>query len=160
MEVQRGTSGQIVWGPVAGTTGARSSSGEKPSRLSLGSSCGGERSALTTARDWRKTSSRVRRHVHLKPGQVRSVDYLGTIAQSRMARNQREAVGGFLEVLGLGLGAAAYCGSEQDFEREPHRNRFGVLLGRTAHLAYHLGQAALARRKDSYRCKDRADLRH
>src|SRR5580704_2280461 len=34
--------------------------------------------------------------------------------------------------------------SEQDFEREPHRNRFGVLLGRTAHLAYHLGQAALA----------------
>jgi hypothetical protein len=35
--------------------------------------------------------------------------------------------------------------SEQDFEREPHRNRFGVLLGRTAHLSYHLGQAALAR---------------
>jgi DinB superfamily len=35
--------------------------------------------------------------------------------------------------------------SAQDFEREPHRNRFGVLLGRTAHLAYHLGQAALAR---------------
>jgi hypothetical protein len=35
--------------------------------------------------------------------------------------------------------------SEQEFEREPHRNRFGVLLGRTAHLSYHLGQAALAR---------------
>jgi hypothetical protein len=35
--------------------------------------------------------------------------------------------------------------SEQDFEREPHRNRFAVLLGRTAHLAHHLGQAALAR---------------
>jgi DinB family protein len=35
--------------------------------------------------------------------------------------------------------------SEQDFQREPHRNRFGVLLGRTAHLAYHLGQATLAR---------------
>jgi hypothetical protein len=35
--------------------------------------------------------------------------------------------------------------SEQDFEREPHRNRFTVLLGRTAHLAYHLGQATLAR---------------
>jgi hypothetical protein len=39
--------------------------------------------------------------------------------------------------------------SEQDFKREPHRNRFGVLLGRTAHLAYHLGQAALAQRKQS-----------
>src|SRR5271169_186017 len=35
--------------------------------------------------------------------------------------------------------------SEQDFVREPHRNRFAVLLGRTAHLAYHVGQAALAR---------------
>src|SRR5271169_5504904 len=35
--------------------------------------------------------------------------------------------------------------SEEDFEREPHRNRFAVLLGRTAHLAYHLGQATLAR---------------
>jgi ribose 1,5-bisphosphokinase PhnN len=37
--------------------------------------------------------------------------------------------------------------SEQDFEREPHRNQFAVLLGRTAHLAYHVGQAALAQRK-------------
>ncbi len=34
--------------------------------------------------------------------------------------------------------------SEEDFEREPHRNRFAVLLGRTAHLAYHVGQATLA----------------
>jgi hypothetical protein len=38
--------------------------------------------------------------------------------------------------------------SQEDFEREPHRNRFGVLLGRTAHLAYHLGQAALVRAKE------------
>jgi|SRR3984893_2232419 len=30
--------------------------------------------------------------------------------------------------------------SEEDFEREPHRNRFAVLLGRTAHLAYHWGR--------------------
>jgi hypothetical protein len=37
--------------------------------------------------------------------------------------------------------------SEEDFEREPHRNRFAVLLGRTAHLSYHLGQATLARPK-------------
>jgi DinB superfamily len=37
--------------------------------------------------------------------------------------------------------------SVEDFEREPHRNRFGVLLGRTGHLAYHLGQAALVRLK-------------
>jgi len=37
--------------------------------------------------------------------------------------------------------------SEPDFAREPHRNRFTVLLGRTAHLAYHVGQAVLARPK-------------
>jgi len=37
--------------------------------------------------------------------------------------------------------------SEEDFEREPHRNRFTVLLGRTVHLAYHVGQATLARPK-------------
>jgi len=34
--------------------------------------------------------------------------------------------------------------SEADFKREPHRNRFTVLLGRTTHLTYHLGQAILA----------------
>jgi len=37
--------------------------------------------------------------------------------------------------------------SEEDFGREPHRNRFTVLLGRTAHLAYHVGQATLAQPK-------------
>ncbi|ADW68275.1 DinB family protein [Granulicella tundricola] len=33
--------------------------------------------------------------------------------------------------------------SEEDFAREPHRNRFAILLGRTAHLAYHAGQIKL-----------------
>jgi hypothetical protein len=33
--------------------------------------------------------------------------------------------------------------SQEDFLREPHRNRFTVLLGRTTHIAYHLGQAKL-----------------
>jgi hypothetical protein len=35
--------------------------------------------------------------------------------------------------------------SDEDFAREPHRNRFAILLGRTSHLAYHLGQANLAK---------------
>ena len=34
--------------------------------------------------------------------------------------------------------------SADDFVPEPHRNRFAVLLSRTEHIAYHLGQAALA----------------
>ena len=39
--------------------------------------------------------------------------------------------------------------SAEDFAREPHRNRYASLLGRTAHLAYHLGQAILAPRNSN-----------
>ena len=38
--------------------------------------------------------------------------------------------------------------SEADFAKEPHRNRFSVLLSRTAHLASHHGQAVLAGKRD------------
>jgi len=34
--------------------------------------------------------------------------------------------------------------SEEDFAKDPSRNRFAVLLSRTNHLSYHLGQALLA----------------
>ena len=37
--------------------------------------------------------------------------------------------------------------SEDEFKREPNRNKFTVLLGRTAHMSYHVGQATLARPK-------------
>jgi hypothetical protein len=30
--------------------------------------------------------------------------------------------------------------SEEDFAREPHRNRYGVVLNRAGHVQYHLGQ--------------------
>jgi hypothetical protein len=30
--------------------------------------------------------------------------------------------------------------SDEDFAKEPHRNRLGVVLGRTGHVQYHLGQ--------------------
>jgi hypothetical protein len=33
--------------------------------------------------------------------------------------------------------------SEEDFKKEPHRNRLNVLISRTNHLAYHLGQLVL-----------------
>jgi DinB superfamily len=33
--------------------------------------------------------------------------------------------------------------SAEDFAREPHRNRLNVILFRTTHLAYHLGQLVL-----------------
>jgi len=34
--------------------------------------------------------------------------------------------------------------SEEDFAKNPARNRFAILLSRTNHLSYHLGQAVLA----------------
>src|SRR4029453_5473455 len=36
--------------------------------------------------------------------------------------------------------------SEEDFAKDASRNRFAVLLSRTNHLSYHLGQAVLALR--------------
>ena len=36
--------------------------------------------------------------------------------------------------------------SEQDFAANPLRNRLAILLSRTAHVAYHLGQAQLAQK--------------
>lgn len=35
--------------------------------------------------------------------------------------------------------------SQADFEKEPWRNRLAILLSRTNHVAYHLGQAALVK---------------
>jgi DinB superfamily len=37
--------------------------------------------------------------------------------------------------------------SEEDFAREPHRNRLAILFSRTNHASYHLGQLMLARKK-------------
>ncbi|SNT08073.1 DinB superfamily protein [Granulicella rosea] len=34
--------------------------------------------------------------------------------------------------------------SPEDFAREPHRNRLAILLNRTNHTSFHLGQAVLA----------------
>jgi hypothetical protein len=33
--------------------------------------------------------------------------------------------------------------SDEDFVKEPHRNRLTAVMGRSGHLAYHVGQLAL-----------------
>ncbi len=35
--------------------------------------------------------------------------------------------------------------SDEEFVREPHRNRYTVMLSRTSHIAFHYGQAILAK---------------
>ena len=37
--------------------------------------------------------------------------------------------------------------SDEDFAREPHRNRLNVLISRTNHQSYHLGQLSLSAKK-------------
>jgi hypothetical protein len=39
--------------------------------------------------------------------------------------------------------------SEEDFAKDTSRNRFAVLLSRTNHLSYHLGQAVLGPERQS-----------
>jgi hypothetical protein len=36
--------------------------------------------------------------------------------------------------------------SAEDFEKEPHRNKLNIIIGRTGHLAYHLGQMAFLKK--------------
>jgi hypothetical protein len=36
--------------------------------------------------------------------------------------------------------------SEEDFAKEPHRNRLNIVVGRTNHLQYHIGQVALIKK--------------
>ena len=36
--------------------------------------------------------------------------------------------------------------SEEDFKKEPHRNRLNVVIGRATHLAYHSGQVAFLKK--------------
>src|SRR5258708_40093114 len=93
-----------------------SGSGKERPDLIGGTPRRSERGSVLAAGNWRKSSCGIRRHVPVEPGQVRSADGLGTIAQSRMARDQPEVVGRFFEVLGLGLGAAPYCGVGRGFQ--------------------------------------------
>ena len=37
--------------------------------------------------------------------------------------------------------------TEEDFKKEPHRNKLNVIIGRTNHLNYHMGQLALLQSK-------------
>jgi hypothetical protein len=37
--------------------------------------------------------------------------------------------------------------SEEDFAKEPHRNKLNVIISRTTHLAYHLGQLVYLEKK-------------
>jgi hypothetical protein len=59
-----------------------------------------------------------------------------------------EEVNGTLLAGFAGLSAAEWLQkhgsvSDEDFAKDPQRNRFSVLLSRTTHISFHLGQTAL-----------------
>ncbi len=120
MEVQRGTSGQVVWGTVAGRfigkLGCRSDTSIST------------KNSFVTISERTSTTEPDRVAPALSNCSSKLWDGFSQFSASDWAQ-RRTAV------------------SEEDFEREPHRNRFTALLGRTAHLAYHVGQATLARPK-------------
>ena len=37
--------------------------------------------------------------------------------------------------------------TDEDWQKEPHRNKLSVLMSRTSHVAYHLGQEVLVKRQ-------------
>jgi hypothetical protein len=39
--------------------------------------------------------------------------------------------------------------TDEDFQKEPHRNKLSVLLSRTSHIAYHLGQQILIKKQST-----------
>lgn len=39
--------------------------------------------------------------------------------------------------------------SEEDFAKEPHRNKLNVLLSRTTHISYHMGQLIFLNKKEA-----------
>src|SRR5882724_2570103 len=100
MEIERGARGQTVRRSVAGTVGTASSTRQKPSDLSLGTSCSRERRAPAAAWHRRTTPSRTGRDVHRKAGQIRRTDGYGEIRQGGVGRDQPKALGGLFEVLG------------------------------------------------------------
>jgi hypothetical protein len=81
-------------------------------------------------------------------GADRTVDELPSAAE--LARLWNEVNGRLLAGLNT-FTAADWAGkhtavSDEEFAANPLRNRLGVLLSRTAHVAYHHGQAVLASR--------------
>ena len=76
----------------------------------------------------------------------RAVPVLPSVDELKQAWNEvnRKLSAGFAK-----LGVADWLQkhsavSDEDFAKEPLRNRFAILLSRTNHLSSHLGQAALA----------------
>jgi len=83
-----------------------------------------------------------------KPDRSVELTVTGQSLKSAWEKNQPEALGRGLRNSRRRIGR----GDTPPFrrkssKREPNRNKFTVLLGRTAHMSYHVGQAMLARPK-------------
>src|SRR5216683_1501762 len=134
MEVKRRACRQVVRHSFAGTTGAASRSRQKPPDLSLGASCSGKSPKLDAM--FISTPDR-------------SVELTVTAQSLKSAWDKinEKLWEGFAKFSPADWAVRHAAVSEEEFKREPNRSKFTVLLGRTAHMSYHVGQATLARPK-------------
>ncbi len=75
----------------------------------------------------------------------KAVENIPSVAELRTAWNQtHESLATHFAALTPTEWLAKHTAvSEEDFAKEPHRNRLNVLISRTNHLQYHTGQIAL-----------------
>jgi hypothetical protein len=91
-----------------------------------------------------------RLHPELDPAFLTGADRaVAELPSAAELKRQWEEVNGKLLAGFAGFTAADWAQkhsvvSEEDFAANPLRNRFAILLSRTSHVAYHLGQAVLA----------------
>lgn len=85
---------------------------------------------------------------HLRELFIEKPDRTADLPSTAELRNAWEQVGNTLSRLLHSISAEEWLErhatvSEEDFQREPHRNRLAILLSRTSHISYHVGQLIL-----------------
>lgn len=90
-----------------------------------------------------------RKYAHLDEAFLKSpdkaIETIPSVAELRDAwsKTNETLVGHFSKLTPEEWLARHTAVSEEDFAKEPHRNRLNVLISRTNHLQYHTGQIAL-----------------
>ncbi|MDX6577670.1 MAG: hypothetical protein QOE96_3623 [Blastocatellia bacterium] len=143
MEGATRTSRQAFWEPLIRGGPARNSTGQKQVALLVGTSYSHTRRDAAAAGDGGTALSRVDVAFVSNPDKSQAA-----IPSHEQVRQAWTTVNGELskgfEKMSLPDWLQRHAAvSEEDFAKDTSRNRFAILLSRTNHLSYHLGQAVL-----------------
>ena len=134
---------QIIFVADAGTAGKRNCAREKPIDLFVGTPDGGSRP------DAALLGLGPRLHAELdEPFLTKADKVVANLPSAEVIKKDWNEVNGKLRDGFAKFSVADWLQkhasvSAEDFAKEPHRNRFAILLSRTNHLSYHLGQAVI-----------------